>query len=94
MSVQPLAEVKANLSRYVDEVVTTHERVVITRNGRPAAVLMSVEDVEAMEETLAILATPGALEEIRQAEQDIAAGRHSDEDDVRALIERRRASGR
>lgn len=48
----PLADVRAQLSKYVDQVVSTHERVTITRNGKPAAVLISAEDLEAMQETL------------------------------------------
>lgn len=48
----PLADVRAQLSKYVEQVVSTHERVTITRNGKPAAVLISAEDLEAMQETL------------------------------------------
>lgn len=74
MTTIPLADAKARLSAVLDEVRDTHERVVITRNGRPEAVLMAVSDLHAMEETLDLLSTPGALEQIRQAEADIAAG--------------------
>ena len=58
----------------LDEVRDTHERVVITRNGRPEAVIMSVSDLEALEETLELLSTPGALDEIRAAEAEISRG--------------------
>jgi len=54
-----LSEVKAKLSEIVDEVVTTQERVTVTRNGRPVAVVLSTDDLEAIEETLAILSDPG-----------------------------------
>ena len=47
-----LADVRSQLSKYVEDVVKTHERVTITKNGRPAAVLISAEDLEALEETL------------------------------------------
>ncbi len=47
-----LADVRTKLSRYVDEVVRTHERVTITKNGKRAAVLISAEDLDALEETL------------------------------------------
>jgi antitoxin YefM len=56
----PLAEVKARFSEVVDRVVKTHDRVVVTRNGRPAAVVMSPEDLEALEETLSVLSDPDA----------------------------------
>jgi len=52
----------------------THERVTITKNGRPAAVLLSVEDLEGLEETLAIMSDPQAMTEIRQAEAKLAGG--------------------
>jgi antitoxin YefM len=50
-----LADVKAHLSEIVDLVEGQHERVVITRHGRPAAIIMSVQDLESLEETLEIL---------------------------------------
>jgi antitoxin YefM len=76
MSIESLATVKANLSTFVDQVEHEHERVTVTRNGRPAAVLISVDELEALEETLDILSTPGALEEIKQAQADIDAGNY------------------
>lgn len=86
MDTIPLADVKARLSAVLDEVRDTHERVVITRNGRPEAVLMAVSDLQALEETLDLLSTPGAIEQIRQAESDLAAGDGVDADDVRRLL--------
>lgn len=82
----PMADAKARLSAVLDQVRDTHERVVITRNGRPEAVLMALADLEALEETLDLLATPGAIEEIRQAEADIAAGRGIDADELRRQV--------
>ena len=52
MKTTSLADVRSQLSKYVEDVVKTHERVTITKNGRPAAVLISAEDLEALEETL------------------------------------------
>jgi antitoxin YefM len=65
---------RLNLSAVLDEVRDTHERVVITRNGRPEVVVLSVSDLEALEETLDLLSTPGALDAIRAAETEIARG--------------------
>ncbi len=70
-----LADVKAHLSEIVDLVESQHERVIITRNGRPAAVIMSPQDLEGLEETLDLLGTPGVLDEIRAAEEDVEHGR-------------------
>jgi antitoxin YefM len=86
MTTIPLADAKARLSAVLDEVRDTHERVVITRNGRPEAVILAVSDLEAMEETLDLLSTPGALDQIRQAEADIAAGDAVDADELRRLL--------
>jgi antitoxin YefM len=92
MTTIPLADVKARLSAVLDQVRDTHERVVITRNGRPEAVILSVADLEALEETLDILATPGALEQIRQAEDEIARGEAIDADELHRLLAERRRS--
>ncbi len=89
MTVIPLADAKAHLSAVLDEVRDTHDRVVITRNGRPEAVIMSVSDLEALEETLDLLSTPGALDEIRAAEAEIARGEAIDADELRRQMERR-----
>lgn len=89
MSTIPLADAKARLSAVLDEVRDTHERVVITRNGRPEAVLMAVSDLEALEETLDLLSTPGALDQIRQAESDIDAGAGIGADELSALLTER-----
>lgn len=70
----PLAEIKKRLSEIVDGVEGRHDRVVLTRNGRPAAVIMSLEDLESLEETLDILSDPKAMREIRAAEREVAAG--------------------
>jgi antitoxin YefM len=86
MTTIPLADAKARLSAVLDEVRDTHERVVITRNGRPEAVIMSVSDLEALEDTLDLLSTPGALEQIRQAEADLAAGEGIDADELKRLL--------
>ena len=71
----PLATVKAKLSEVVDRVASTHERVVVTRRGRPVAVLRSPDDLASIEETLDILADPKTMAAIAEGEADLAAGR-------------------
>ena len=85
----PLAYAKARLSAVLDEVRDTHDRVVITRNGRPEAVIISVSDLQAIEDTLDLLSTPGALDEIREAESEIARGEAIDADELRRLMAQR-----
>ena len=86
MTTIPLADAKARLSAVLDAVRDTHERVVITRNGRPEAVIMSVTDLDALEETLDLLSTPGALEEIHAAETEIARGDATGADELRRMM--------
>jgi prevent-host-death family protein len=89
MTTISLADAKARLSAVLDEVRDTHERVVITRNGRPEAVILAVSDLEALEETLDLLSTPGALEEIRAAEAEVARGEAIDAEELRRLMAER-----
>ena len=71
----PLAEVKNRLSEVVDRLEREHGRVVITKHGRPAAVMLSLEDLESLEKTLAILSDPELMAELRPADAEEAAGR-------------------
>ena len=81
----PLSEVKAKLSEVVDEVATTQERVTVTRNGRPVAVVLSTDDLEAIEETLAILSDPAAMREIQQGRAAVAHGDVTTKDEIETL---------
>jgi antitoxin YefM len=85
----PLADAKARLSAVLDDVRDTHDRVLITRNGRPEAVIISVADLETIEETLDLLSTPGAIDEIRTAEAEIARGEAIGADELRRLMAER-----
>jgi antitoxin YefM len=71
----PLADVKNRLSEVVDRLEREHGRVVITKHGRPAAVMLSVEDLESLEETLEILSDPVLMRSIRRAEREAASGK-------------------
>lgn len=83
----PLADVKARFSEVVDRVATTHDRVVVTRNGRPAVVLLSPEELEALEETLAILSDQDAGARLDEARAAVAEGDVVGESDVRKLLD-------
>ncbi len=73
----PLADVKNRLSEVVERLEREHGRVVITKHGRPAAVVLSIEDLEGLEETLDILSSPALMRRIKKAEAEIAAGADS-----------------
>ena len=70
----PLAEVRANLSKLVDEAVRTHQRIEVTRQGRRAAVILSADDYDAIMETLAILSDQQLVHEIHEAEAEADGG--------------------
>ena len=89
--VLPLSEVKAKLSEVVADVVATHDRVTVTRNGKPAVVLLSADDLDSIEETLAILSDPAAVRRIEEGRAAIAAGDVATKEDMEALHDRLRA---
>lgn len=89
MTSVPLGEAKDRLSEYVAGVERTHDRIVITRHGRPSAVLISPDDLAALEETVDLLTTPGAQEAIAEGLADLAAGRVADNEALRTRYARR-----
>jgi antitoxin YefM len=89
--VLPLSEVKAKLSEVVDAIATTHERVTVTRNGRPVVVLLSSDDLDAIEETIAILSDPAAVTAIDEGRAAVGAGDVVSRDEIEALRDRLRA---
>jgi antitoxin YefM len=74
MKTLPLSEVKAKLSELVDEVESRDERVVITRRGRPAAVLVSQDDLDSLQETLEITSDRSLMTAIRRGIKQIEQG--------------------
>jgi antitoxin YefM len=69
-----ISEAKMKLGELVASLQAGAEEVVITRNGRPAAILMAPEAYEALQETLSILSDPEAMEQIRRAQAYFATG--------------------
>lgn len=82
--VLPLAEIKKRLSEIVDGVEDRHDRVVLTRHGRPAAVIISLDELESLEETLELLSDSKAMREIRRAEAAVEAGKVVTADELRS----------
>ncbi len=60
-----MAAVKAKLSEVVDRVEREQDRVTITRNGRPVAMIVAMDDIEGLEETLEILSDRNLMRKIR-----------------------------
>ncbi|MGH8923096.1 MAG: type II toxin-antitoxin system Phd/YefM family antitoxin [bacterium] len=74
MTSAPLRTVRDRFSEFIERVQAHHERVVVTRNGTPAAVLISPEDLESLEETLAVLEDTEAVAELIEAHRAYLEG--------------------
>jgi len=70
----PFSEVKAHLSEVADRVEREHDRIVVTRNGRPSFVLLSPDDLAALEESLEILQDDELMESLRTSRRQAATG--------------------
>jgi antitoxin YefM len=71
----PFTEAKAHLSDLVDRTLREHERFIVTRNGRPAAVLISPDDLESLEETVDILRDQALVRSVRKSREEAAEGK-------------------
>lgn len=91
MSIMSLAEAKAHLSEVVNRVSSQHERVTVTVHGRPSAILLAPEDLERLEETIAVLADNELLRDLGASDEDIAVGRVESADDLAQAMARRRS---
>jgi antitoxin YefM len=74
MTTESLRHVRDHLSEYVDRVEREHDRIVLTRNGRAVAVLISPEDLAQLEETIDVLRDTEALADIREADEAYRRG--------------------
>lgn len=91
-SIVPLGEAKAHLSDLVSRVSQHHERVTVTVHGQPSAIIISPEDLEALEETLSILSNPDTLRRLAESDAELARGEVVTADDLAATIAARRSS--
>jgi antitoxin YefM len=83
--------VKAHLSQLVSRVNAHHDRVTVTVHGRPSAVLLSVDDLEALEETIAILSDSDALRQLAASDAELARGEGGSEQDLTDAMRRLRS---
>lgn len=79
----PFTEARASLSELLDEVQAVQDHVVITRNGKPVAVLMSMDEWESWEETIEVLSDEETMVALKRSEEDVKAGRLVDWDEVK-----------
>jgi antitoxin YefM len=71
----PFSDVKAHLSELADRVEKEHERILVTRNGRPSFMLVSTDDLDSLEETLDILRDRSLVDSVRRSQQEAAKGK-------------------
>ena len=76
MTTVPLAEARQNFSALVDEATSTHQRVLVTRNGVPAIWMIADEDFESIMETLDVLADAAAMRDVAESQADAQEGRY------------------
>ncbi len=79
----PLGEAKDKLSALIDDAEATHDIITITKHGRPAAVLMSADDLESLQETVYWLSQPGIRDTIAAAEREYSENSTVDGDALR-----------
>jgi antitoxin YefM len=71
----PISEVKARLPELVAAILEREEAVVVTRNGRPAAVLLNIDEYERLKATIDVLSDPDLMEQIRTSQRYYARRR-------------------
>lgn len=66
MKIMSLSEVKIKLSELVENIYSTDEEIVITKNGRPAAIMVSPDEFESWKETIEIKSDKDLMDEIKK----------------------------
>ncbi len=86
----PVRELRSNLSRLLDDVAERRDHLLVTRNGRPAAAVVPVDEYEALEETAEILSDPDALAAIETGLAELERGETVGLDELRTELAERR----
>jgi antitoxin YefM len=88
----PVREFRSNLAEVLSDVADRRDHVVVTRNGRPAAALVPIDEYQALEETAEILSDPATLDALQAGLDELARDETVELDDLRhELAERRMA---
>lgn len=87
----PVREFRAELANLIDEVADRREHVIITRRGRPAAVVIPVNEYEALEETAEILSDTETLAAIEKGRRELKTGKSVSLDKLRSDMQKRRS---
>lgn len=79
----PITEARNNFPTLVDNAKNKLDEYIITVKGKPAAILLSIDEYESLKETLEIMSDPELTQAIKEGEEDIRAGRVKDWEDVK-----------
>jgi antitoxin YefM len=92
MKIVPVREFRTRLSELISDVADRRDHVLVTRNGKPAAALVPIDEYEALEETAEILSDSAALAAVQAGLTDLAAGESVTLDELRRELAERRAA--
>lgn len=90
MTMLPLGDVKSHLSEIVGRVHDHHERVTVTVHGKPSAIIISLDDLEALEETLEIMRDGATMKRLAESDAELARGEQVSADELAEVMRRRR----
>ncbi|MGI8863476.1 MAG: type II toxin-antitoxin system Phd/YefM family antitoxin [Solirubrobacteraceae bacterium] len=88
----PVRELRSNLSQLLGDVADRRDHVLVTRNGKPAAVLVPIDEYEALEETAEILSDPVALAAIEAGLAELSRGESVTLEELRSELAERRST--
>jgi prevent-host-death family protein len=88
----PVREFRSNLAEVLSDVADRRDHVVVTRNGRPAAALVPIDEYEALEETAEILSDVETLSALEAGLDEFARGEIIELDDLRRELAELRAA--
>ncbi|MFN2610118.1 MAG: type II toxin-antitoxin system Phd/YefM family antitoxin [Actinomycetota bacterium] len=86
----PVKQLRADLAGFLDQVADRREHVIVTRNGRPAAAIVPIDEYDALEETAEILSDDATLMAIERGRADIKAKKTVKLEELRKEIKRGR----
>ncbi len=86
----PVREFRSNLSRLLSDVADRRDHVLVTRNGKPAAALVPIDEYDALEETAEILSDPDAITALEEGLSELERGEHVELSELRAELAERR----
>lgn len=94
VTVLPFTEARNHLSELIDELQRTHDRVEITRHGHAVAILISPDDLAALEETVDVLTSHEAMRQLAESRRAIEAGDVVDAEELGRLMTKRAPGAR